>query len=79
MDDVKVNATLTGWVKNVCHFGAFVDVGVGKDALIHSSQMRNLPPGRALRIGDQVEVQVMSVEKERGRIGLRLEKLTSKV
>lgn len=59
--------TLTGRVNNVTHFGCFVDIGVGCNGLIHSSMMNKLD----LKIGDRVEVEVLTVEIERKRIGLK--------
>lgn len=73
--DVKVGAKLSGSVTNVTHFGAFVNIGVGRDGLIHTSAMRRhlLPPGKtALELGDRVETRVISMELDRQRIGLEL-------
>jgi uncharacterized protein len=67
MDDLTVGMRLTGTVRNVVDFGAFVDIGVKQDGLLHRSQ---LPRGAALKVGDIIEVEVLRVEKERGRIGL---------
>ena len=72
-----MGTVLTGRVTNTTHFGAFVDIGVGKDALLHNSQVNRAElRGKAgLELGDRVEVSVNSIERERGRIGLRLKKL----
>jgi uncharacterized protein len=67
MDDLTVGMRLAGTVRNVVDFGAFVDIGVKQDGLLHRSQ---LPRGAALKVGDVIEVEVLRVEKERGRIGL---------
>ena len=77
INDLKVGTVLTGRVTNTTHFGAFVDIGVGKDALLHNSQVNRAElRGKAgLELGDRVEVSVNSIERERGRIGLRLRKL----
>ena len=40
IDNLKIGQTLEGTVKNVTHFGAFVDIGIGKDALLHQSELR---------------------------------------
>ena len=48
-------------------FGAFVDIGVKQDGLLHRSQ---LPPDIALNVGDVIEVVIQKIEPERGRIGL---------
>jgi protein Tex len=60
---------LKGTVRNVVDFGAFVDIGVKQDGLLHRSQ---IPQGTALSVGQVIEVEVLFVEIERGRIGLRL-------
>ena len=77
MEDLKRGTVLTGKVVNSTHFGAFVDIGVGQDALIHVSQMpRHLLHGKSsLELGDKVEVEVTNIEIHRKRIGLRLLKL----
>ena len=69
--DLKTGSSVTGKVTNVTHFGAFVDVGVGHDGLIHSSKMM----GRTLALGHRVEAVVEQVDINRKRIGLRLVKL----
>ncbi|HHH42463.1 MAG TPA: S1 RNA-binding domain-containing protein, partial [Chloroflexi bacterium] len=76
MEDLRPGMRLRGTVRNVVDFGAFVDIGVKQDGLIHVSQMgdryvRN--PHDLLAVGDIVDVTVLSVDVERGRIGLRLE------
>ncbi|MBE2269767.1 MAG: RNA-binding transcriptional accessory protein [Anaerolinea sp.] len=58
---------LNGTVRNVVDFGAFVDIGVKQDGLLHRSQ---IPRGRTLNVGDVIEVEILSIERERGRIGL---------
>lgn len=60
-----------GAVTNVTHFGAFVDIGVDKDALIHSSQMN----GCILSVGDRVQATVLNVDVQRSRIQLSLDEL----
>ena len=78
LSDTRVGEHLTGSVTNVTHFGAFVDVGVSHDGLIHSSAIsaQLLPPGRqSLEIGDHVEVCVRSVDVDRHRLGLSLVRL----
>lgn len=74
MSDLKSGTVLTGRVTNMTHFGAFVDIGVGQNGLIHVSNMR--PPlkhNENLGLGDHVEVMVISIEAERNRIGLKLQ------
>jgi protein Tex len=54
-------------VRNVVDFGAFVDIGVKQDGLLHRSQ---IPFGTALQVGDVLELEILQVEPERGRISL---------
>lgn len=76
MDDLKPGMEITGTVRNVADFGAFVDIGVHRDGLIHISQFgRPLRhPSEAVKVGDIVTVRVLSVEKEKNRISLTLRK-----
>jgi uncharacterized protein len=67
MDDLQVGMMLSGTVRNVVDFGAFVDIGVKQDGLLHRSQT---PRGTVLSVGDVIPVTIVSVEAERGRIGL---------
>ena len=67
MDDLQPGMLLNGTVRNVVDFGAFVDIGVKQDGLLHRSQV---PRGVNLNVGDVIEVAVQKVEKERGRIAL---------
>ena len=67
MEDLREGMRLNGTVRNVVDFGAFVDIGVKQDGLLHRSQW---PRDRALGVGDVVEVTILRVEKERGRIAL---------
>ncbi|KAG7214053.1 hypothetical protein KM043_001419 [Ampulex compressa] len=71
IDDLQPGTTLTGAVRNITHFGAFVDVGVGRDGLVHTKWIKN----ETLSIGQRVEVKVLSIERERSRIGLELIKV----
>jgi uncharacterized protein len=68
MEDLQPGMRLRGTVRNVVDFGAFVDIGVKQDGLLHRSQV---PAGLDLAVGDVVEVEVLGVEMERGRISLR--------
>jgi uncharacterized protein len=67
MEDLLAGMRLQGTVRNVVDFGAFVDIGVKQDGLLHRSQ---LPPGAHLGVGDVIEVEILTVEKDRGRIAL---------
>lgn len=66
MDDLYEGLMLSGTVRNVVDFGAFVDIGVKQDGLIHRSKLR----GRQLGVGQVVEVEVLEVDERRGRISL---------
>jgi uncharacterized protein len=62
-------------VTNITAFGAFVDVGIKQNGLIHASQMGGkgmADPSKILKLHQQVKVTVISVDLERGRVGLRL-------
>jgi uncharacterized protein len=67
MDDLQSGMRLKGTVRNVVDFGAFVDIGVKHDGLLHRSR---IPAGTRLQVGDVIEVDIRGVEPERGRIGL---------
>lgn len=77
IDDLKVGMELPGIVTNLTAFGAFVDIGVHDNGLIHASNMGvkgMAVPSKVLRLHQHVLVSVMSVDLDRGRIGLRLVK-----
>jgi len=67
MEDLMVGMRLKGTVRNVVDFGAFVDIGVKQDGLLHRSQ---LPENADLGVGDVIDVEILKVELERGRISL---------
>ncbi len=67
MDDLTEGMRLDGTVRNVVDFGAFIDIGVKQDGLLHISQ---IPRGKSLSVGDVLSVRILSVDQERGRIGL---------
>lgn len=69
MEDLVEGLELKGTVRNVVDFGAFVDIGVKQDGLLHSSRM---PGGTVLKVGDIIDVEIVKIERERGRIGLGL-------
>lgn len=77
LSDLKHGTNVTGRVTNVTHFGAFTDIGVGLNALLHVSQMKpHLMRGRKqLAIGDKVNVTVESVDINKKRIQLILNEL----
>ena len=75
IDDLKPGMELPGLVTNLTAFGAFVDIGLHENGLIHASQMGvkgMAVPSKILKLHQQVKVQVISVDLERNRIGLRL-------
>ncbi len=77
MEDLKEGMVLNGTVRNVVDFGAFVDIGVKQDGLVHVSQMAKKyvkNPTEVVSVGDVVEVRVVSIDLERGRIGLSMKK-----
>jgi len=67
MGDLVTGMSLKGTVRNVVDFGAFVDIGVKQDGLLHKSQ---IPFGTVLKVGDILDVEILKIEPERGRIGL---------
>lgn len=75
MEDLQPGMKLMGTVRNVVDFGAFVDVGVKQDGLVHVSEMadhRVESPYEVVGVGDVIEVTVLNVDPERGRIGLSM-------
>jgi uncharacterized protein len=75
IDDLREGMALKGTVRNVVDFGAFVDIGVKQDGLVHVSKMarkyvRN--PHEVVSVGDVVDVTVISIDHQRGRIGLSM-------
>jgi len=67
MNDLLRGMQLSGTVRNVVDFGAFVDIGVKQDGLLHISK---IPRGTQLSVGDVIEVQILDVDQDRGRISL---------
>ena len=75
LKDLKPGMMLKGTVRNVIDFGAFVDIGVHQDGLVHISEMSDSyvkHPLDVVKIGDIVEVRVLSVDEKRGRIQLSM-------
>jgi uncharacterized protein len=74
--DLSAGMVLSGTVRNVVDFGAFIDIGVGRDGLLHRSAMavgrRFHHPSEVLSVGDIIEVKVKAVDSERERISLTL-------
>ena len=75
MKDLKPGMELTGTVRNVIDFGAFVDIGVHQDGLVHISQITDRyikHPLEAVSVGDVVDVKVLAVDLEKKRISLTM-------
>lgn len=72
-EDVKVGMSFEGVVTNVTHFGAFVDIGVHQDGLVHISKLANRfvrDPHEVVKVGDKLNVRVVDIDKDRKRISL---------
>jgi uncharacterized protein len=77
LEDLKPGMVLEGTVSNVAAFGAFVDVGVHQDGLVHVSQLADRfvkDPAEVVKAGDVVEVRVLEVDLKRKRISLSMRK-----
>ncbi len=77
MSDLVAGMELQGTVRNVIDFGAFVDIGVHQDGLVHISQITDKfikHPSEALKVGQIVTVWVLSVDEKKGRISLTMKK-----
>ena len=75
LDDLKEGMILTGTVRNVIDFGAFVDIGVKHDGLVHISEMSEKfikNPSDIVSVGDIVKVKVIKIDKERQKVGLSM-------
>ena len=75
MKDLKEGMTLQGTVRNVIDFGAFVDIGVHQDGLVHVSQISDKfikHPSEVLAVGDIVKVSVLEVDEKKHRISLTM-------
>jgi uncharacterized protein len=75
MEDLKLDMVMTGTVRNVVDFGAFVDIGVKQDGLVHISQLSNKfvkNPMEIVSVGDEVKVKIIGVDLERGKISLSM-------
>jgi protein Tex len=75
IDDLQIGMQLPGIVTNITKFGAFVDIGVKQDGMVHVSQIAHKfisDPNEVLKLQEKVKVQVMEVDKERKRIALSI-------
>ena len=75
IDDLREGMTLPGIVTNITAFGAFVDIGIKQDGLVHVSQLADryvASPAEVVRLGQHVEVRVTGIDTLRGRISLSM-------
>ncbi len=75
IDDLELNMSLEGTVRNVTSFGAFVDIGLHDDGLVHISKMSKSfikYPSEILKVGDIITVYVIGIDKDKGRVNLSL-------
>src|SRR5699024_11867933 len=78
IEDLKRDMILSGTVRNVTDFGAFVDIGVKQDGLVHISELSNRfikHPLEVVNTGDIVEVKVMDVDVKKNRIALTMKNI----
>ena len=78
MEDLKPGMILNGTVRNVIDFGAFVDIGVHQDGLVHISEISKSyikHPSEALKVGQKVKVKVIGVDLEKKRISLSIKQV----
>lgn len=66
-EDLVTGMQLKGTVRNVVDFGAFIDIGIKQDGLLHRT---HIPIGTVLKVGDIIDVEILKIESERGRIAL---------
>ena len=77
IEDLKPDMILKGTVRNVIDFGAFVDIGVHQDGLVHISELSDRfvkHPSDIVSVGDRVEVRILSVDLKKKRIALSMKK-----
>lgn len=75
IEDLSPGMTLPGTVRNVVDFGAFVDIGIKNDGLVHISELADRyvrHPMEVVSIGDQVTVRVLSIDRDRGKVSLSM-------
>ena len=82
IDDLKEGTILNGTVRNVTAFGAFVDIGIKSDGLVHISEMSDKfvrDPMEEVSVGDIVKVKVIGIDKERGKVKLSMKNITKEL
>ncbi|MEG0513941.1 MAG: S1 RNA-binding domain-containing protein, partial [Clostridia bacterium] len=75
IDDLEEGMELTGTVRNVVDFGAFVDIGIKNDGLVHISKIskrRIKTPADVLTVGDIVKVKVIGIDMDKGKVSLSM-------
>ena len=72
LESLKPGMRMTGVVRNVVDFGAFIDIGVKQDGLAHISTLKRAGVDKGLQIGDKIDVQIRRIDNERGRISLTI-------
>ena len=75
LEDLTEGMVLNGTVRNVIDFGAFVDIGIKHDGLVHISEMSNKfikHPSEIVSVGDIVRVKVIKIDKDRQKVGLSM-------
>ncbi len=80
-EDLKLDMEMTGTVRNVVDFGAFVDIGVKNDGLVHISQLSDKyvkHPMDVVSVGDTVRVKIISIDYDRGKVGLTMKGIKQK-
>ncbi|NLK72455.1 MAG: RNA-binding transcriptional accessory protein [Clostridiales bacterium] len=80
LEDLKLGMELTGTVRNVVDFGAFVDIGIKNDGLVHISQISEnyiKHPMQAVSVGDTVKVKIIDIDYERERVSLSMKNLNN--
>ncbi|QXM05199.1 Tex family protein [Crassaminicella indica] len=78
MEDLRIDMIMTGTVRNVVDFGAFVDIGVKQDGLVHISQLSDRfvkNPMDVVSVGDEVKVKIIGLDIERGKISLSMKQV----
>ena len=79
LEDLSPDMVLNGTVRNVVDFGAFVDIGVKQDGLVHISELADKfirHPKEIVKVGDIVKVKIIQVDKDKGRISLSMKNIT---
>ena len=77
IDDLSIGTQLQGTVRNVVDFGAFVDIGLKNDGLVHVSELSNSyvkDPMSVVSVGDIVDVRVIGIDRERNKVKISMKK-----